>query len=56
MAEPGAIRVQIKKPPMGKMIFSCLVTGRGAGIRIRRSLRVVNSFMIGGWITGTRAM
>ena len=29
---------------------------RGGAMRISRSLRVVRSFMTGGWITGTRAI
>ncbi len=55
-SEPGAIRAQIKKPAMGKMMRSRRETTRGAFMRMRRSSRVVSSFMIGGWMTGTRAM
>ena len=43
-------------PTMGKMIFSFCETARAGFIFIRRSLRVVRSFMIGGCITGTSAM
>ena len=41
---------------MGKMIRSRRDTCRDGFIRIRRSCLVVSSFMIGGWMTGTRAM
>ena len=54
--EPGARSVQIVKVITGNMIFSTLDTSRGGFIRIRRSSRVVSSFMMGGCMTGTRAM
>ena len=41
---------------MGKMIFSFLDTCRRGFMTICRSFSVVSSFMIGGWMTGTRAM
>ena len=37
-------------------IFSSLLTGRRVLILILRSVSVVSSFMMGGWIMGTRAM
>ena len=40
----------------GKKIFSFLLTSRRGFITICRSFSVVSAFMIGGWITGTRAM
>ncbi len=56
MAEPGATTVQMRKAPMGKSIFSRRETGGGVDMRMSRSRRVVSSFMMGGWMTGTRAM
>ncbi len=41
---------------MGKMIFSVLVTVRSCFITTVRSFLVVRAFMMGGWITGTRAI
>ena len=41
---------------MGKMILSVLVTARSCFITTVRSFLEVRAFMIGGWITGTRAM
>ena len=41
-------KVEIKKAAMGKMIFSRCDTLRGGFMRIKRSWRVVNNFMIGG--------
>ena len=41
---------------MGNRIFSVRLTLRGASITILRSLSVVSSFMMGGWMTGTSAM
>ena len=46
----------MRKATMGKMIFSRCETSRGGFMRISRSLRVVKSFITGGWMTGTRAM
>ena len=40
----------------GKRIFSVFDTGRSWRILILRSFSVVSMRMIGGWITGTRAM
>ena len=54
--DPGAIRAAIRNAAIGKMILSRREITRGSGIRIRRSSLVGSSFMIGGWITGTRAM
>ena len=54
--EPGAMRAQMRKAAMGKMIFSRCETSRGGAMRISRSLRVVRSFITGGWITGTKAI
>jgi len=56
MAPPGAMIAVTKKVITGKNIFSFLETWRGGFMRIRRSLGVVSSFMIGGWITGTKAI
>ena len=53
---PGAISVQIKNAATGKIIRSRRETTRGGFMCISRSSRVVSSFMIGGWITGTSAM
>ena len=41
---------------IGKMIFSVLLTSRSWSITTMRSFFVVSSFMIGGWMMGTRAM
>ena len=41
---------------IGNRIFSSLDTGRSCSIRISLSSLVVRSFMIGGWMIGTRAM
>ena len=41
---------------MGKAIFSRFETGRSWVMVISRSRFEVSSFMIGGWISGTRAM
>ena len=53
---PGASKVQIRKAAIGKMIRSRRETFREGFMRIKRSSRVVSSRMMGGWITGTRAM
>ena len=52
----GTMKAVMRKPTMGKMIFSFWLTTRGAGILMRRSLSVVRRSMMGFWITGTRAM
>ena len=41
---------------MGKMIFSRRETSRRGRMTIRRSSAVVRARMMGGWMTGTRAM
>ncbi len=41
---------------MGNRIFSVFETGRSCFIFILRSSEVVRAFMMGGWMTGTRAM
>ena len=41
---------------IGNRILSSLDTGLNCSILILRSFSVVRSFMIGGWITGTKAM
>ena len=41
---------------MGKMIVSVLETWRSWPMRMVRSLWVVSAFMMGGWMTGTKAM
>ncbi len=40
----------------GKSTFSRWLTARGGRMRMRRSLGVVSRRMMGGWITGTRAI
>ena len=52
----GRIRHTTTVTMMGKRIFSSLETGRSCSILIFRSFSVVSSFMMGGWIMGTRAM
>ena len=52
----GLMKVVRMRPTMGNMIFSVLFTIRGAPILMRRSSLVVNKRMMGGWITGTKAM
>ena len=52
----GTMKAVMRKPAMGKMIFSFCDTVRGAGIRMRRSFLLVSRSMMGFWITGTRAM
>ena len=46
--EPGEIKAVSNKPVIGNNIFSVLDTALGGFILISLSLRVVNSFMIGG--------
>ena len=41
---------------MGKRIFSSFATGRRESIRMARSAFVVNIFITGGWMRGTRDM
>ena len=41
---------------IGKMIFSFLETVRRESMRMRRSFLVVSARMMGGWMTGTRAI
>ena len=53
---PGEIKVVKIKATIGKMIFSSLLTERGGFMRITRSFLEVNKRMMGGWITGTRAI
>ena len=52
----GEINVVSKRPIIGNSIFSSLVTDRGGFILITRSFLLVSSRIIGGWITGTRAI
>ena len=52
----GTMNAVVRKPTIGKMIFSLWLTARGAGIRMRRSFFEVSISMIGFWITGTSAM
>ena len=55
-AADGRMRATIAVMMIGKTIFSVLDTGRSCPIFIARSFLVVNARMIGGWITGTRAI
>ncbi len=41
---------------IGKIIFSCLETGRSCSITTIRIFLVVKSRMMGGWIIGTNAI
>ena len=41
---------------IGKRMRSSFDTGRSVCIRMARSFLVVSARMMGGWITGTRAM
>ena len=50
----GRIRHTTMVTIIGNRIFSSLVTGRSCSILIFLSFSVVRSFMIGGWIIGTR--
>lgn len=43
----GTINAVVRKPTTGKRIFSLVLTTRGLGIRIRRSLFVVSASIIG---------
>ena len=52
----GTMKAVSRKPMIGKSFFSTGETGRGGFMRIRRSFFVVSSRMIGGCITGTRAI
>ena len=52
----GVMNVVSKSPMIGNSTFSVLETARGGFIRITLSLLLVSNLMIGGWITGTRAM
>jgi hypothetical protein len=52
----GDIKVVSNNPMIGNRIFSSLETDLGGFIFICRSFLLVSSFMIGGWITGTRAI
>ena len=55
-AAEGTSRATKMVTTMGKTIFSVLETSRRGFMTIWRSFFVVSSFMMGGWITGTRAM
>ena len=50
------MKAVMRNPTIGKTIFSCCETALGAFILMSLSFFVVRSLMIGGWITGTRAM
>jgi len=54
--EAGARKQQSKTPTAGKITRSLLDTSRSSVILISLSSRVVKSLMIGGWITGIRAI
>ena len=55
-AADGSSSAMITVMISGKRIFSVFDTGRSWRILILRSFSVVSMRMIGGWITGTRAM
>ncbi|SCJ53256.1 Uncharacterised protein [uncultured Blautia sp.] len=55
-AAEGTSRATNTVTTMGNTIFSFLETSRRGFITILRSSSVVSSFIMGGWITGTRAM
>ena len=55
-AAEGTRRATKMVTTMGKRIFSRLLTSRRGRMTISRSFLVVRAFMMGGWITGTRAM
>ena len=55
-AVSGISRMTMMDTATGKMIFSSLETARGCSILILRSLSVVSSRMMGGWIIGISAM
>ena len=52
----GTMNAVIRNPITGNIFFSPEVTARGAFILMSLSLCVVRSFIIGGWITGTKAI
>ena len=55
-AAEGTSRATKMVTTMGNTIFSFLLTSRRGFMTIWRSFSVVSSFMMGGWITGTRAI
>ena len=55
-AASGSRNAQRSVMRTGKQIFSIFGTTRSCFMRILRSASVVQSFMIGGWMIGTRAM
>jgi hypothetical protein len=55
-AAGGRSRIVRIRSMIGNIIFSVFETGRSCGMVMRRSFFVVSSFMIGGWMSGTRAM
>ena len=55
-AASGTMRETMMVTMMGKMILSVLVTVRSCFITTVRSFLEVRAFMMGGWMTGTRAM
>ena len=55
-AADGSSSAMITVMISGKRIFSVFDTGRSWRILILRSFSEVSMRMIGGWITGTRAM
>ena len=52
----GTTKQVRSRPTIGKMIFSLWATARAGFIFMRRSFLVVSNRMMGGWITGTRAI
>ena len=53
---PSLIFMGVGATTIGNKIFSSLLTGRRFCILIARSFFVVKSFIIGGWIIGTKAI
>ena len=56
VAAEGRMSDTMMATTMGKIIFSLLLTVRSCFMRILRSFSVVSRRMMGGWMTGTRAM
>ena len=52
----GSRSAQTMRTEIGNMIFSVLETGLSCCILIFLSASEVSAFMMGGWMTGTRAM
>ena len=55
-AQVGIAKEASRATAIGKMITAVLDTGLSCGISMARSFFVVNSRMMGGWMTGTSDM